>query len=207
MNILHLDSSAFGADSASRALTAAIVAGLRATAPAAEVTYRDLAADPLAPIDGPLLRILRPQRPGPQEIPADLHQEFDLTERLLREFLAADIVVIGAPMYNFSIPSTLKTWIDRIVQPGRTFAYTANGPQGLVAAKRVIIASTRGGQLSGQPYEAAMDHQEAYLRTVFGFIGLTDLTFVRAEGLGTAARAVALDTALRQAAAITAAAA
>lgn len=209
MNILHLDSSALGADSASRALTAAIVTGLRAAAPAAAVTYRDLAAEPLKPIDGPLLQILRSKAGPAAALPPALRHEVDLTETLLAELLRADTVVIGAPMYNFSIPSTLKTWIDRVLQPGQTFAYTAEGPRGLISGKRVIIASTRGSQLSGQPYEAAMDHQEAYLRTVFGFIGLTDLTFVRAEGLGLSsdARAAAMEAALSQAATLTAVAA
>ena len=104
------------------------------------------------------------------------------------------------------MPSTLKAWIDRIVLPRRTFAYGAQGPQGLVKNKRVIIALTRGGQLVGQPYETAIDHQEAYLRAVFNFIGVTDIEFVRAEGLGLGPdmRAASMDAALRQVATLAA---
>jgi FMN-dependent NADH-azoreductase len=209
MKILHLDSSALGAGSASRALTSAIVDALRATSGAGEPTYRDLASPPLAAADGPLLHILRPQGPEAPPVPAELRAEVDLAEALLAEFLAADVVVIGAPMYNFSVPSTLKAWIDRIVLPQRTFAYGAQGPQGLVKNKRVIIASTRGGQHVGQPYETAIDHQEAYLRVVFNFIGVTDIEFVRAEGLGLGpdARAASMDAAFRQVATLAAAAA
>jgi len=183
VKILQLDSSALGADSASRALTAAIATALASNG-VSELTYRDLADQPLPPVDGALLKVLRPQSAEAPQVPAPLQAAVNLAEVLLAEFLSADVVVIGAPMYNFSIPSTLKTWIDRIVLPGRTFTYTAQGPQGLVSGKRVIVASTRGSQLVGQPYEAALDHQEAYLRTVFSFIGLNDINFVRAEGLG-----------------------
>jgi FMN-dependent NADH-azoreductase len=105
------------------------------------------------------------------------------SEELLSEFLAADVVVIGAPMFNFSIPSQLKAWIDRVVQAGRTFRYTEKGPVGLAGAKKVIIVSSRGGMYAGMPYEAAMDHQEAYLRTVLNFLGINDVSYVRAEGV------------------------
>ena len=209
MKILHLDSSALGADSASRALTSAIVGALRAESGAGEPTYRDLASPPLSSVDGPLLHILRAQGAEASPVSPQLRVEVDLAEVLLAEFLTADVVVIGAPMYNFSVPSTLKAWIDRIVLPRRTFAYGADGPQGLVQNKRVIIASTRGGQLVGQPYETAIDHQEAYLRAVLNFIGVTDITFVRAEslGFGPEARAASMDAALRQAATLAATAA
>jgi len=120
-------------------------------------------------------------------------RENAVTERLLSQFLAADVVVIGAPMYNFTIPSQLKAWIDRIAQAGRTFRYTAAGPEGLAGGKTVIVVSTRGGQYAGLPLEA-MDHQESYLRTLFGFLGVTDVRIVRAEGLsmGDAVREKAL---------------
>ena len=209
MKILHIDSSALGADSASRALTGAIVRALRAALPTAEQTYRGVTSPPLSSVDGPLLNILRPRGAEAPPVTPQLRPEVDLAEVLLTEFLAADVVVIGAPMYNFSVPSTLKAWIDRIVLPRRTFTYGADGPQGLVQNKRVIIVSTRGGQLIGQPYETAIDHQEAYLRAVLNFIGVTDITFVRAEslGLGPEARAASMDAALRQAATLFATAA
>ncbi len=101
---------------------------------------------------------------------------------MIEAFQAADIVVIGAPMYNFSIPSQLKAWIDRIVVAGKTFRYTTNGPEGLVSGKRVIIASSRGSACQNTPI-AAMDFQENYLRALFSFIGVMEVSFVRAEGL------------------------
>ncbi len=104
--------------------------------------------------------------------------------QVLDEFLAADVVVIGAPMYNFGVPSTLKAWIDRIAVAGKTFRYGANGAEGLAGGrKRVIIASSRGGFYSAGTAGAAADFQEAYLRQVFGFLGVTDIEFVRAEGV------------------------
>jgi FMN-dependent NADH-azoreductase len=166
MNLLHLDSSVLGANSASRELTAAIVARWQDRDPRTLVTYRDLATDPLPHLDG-----------------AALARTDDLAaaraEQVLAEFLAADVIVIGAPMYNFSIPSQLKAWIDRIAVAGRTFRYTEAGPQGLAGGKTVLVASTRGGVHSG----TASDFVEPYLRQVFGFLGIEDITFVTAEGL------------------------
>ena len=105
-----------------------------------------------------------------------------------------DVIVIGAPMYNFAIPNQLKSWIDRIAQAGRTFTYTDKGPKGLAGGKTVIVASTRGGVYSSSEGGRAMEHQESYLQTIFGFLGITDVRFVRAEGLamGPAARADAM---------------
>jgi FMN-dependent NADH-azoreductase len=166
VNILHIDSSITGDQSVSRQLSARIVGNLRDAHPNATVTYRDLANQPL-----PHHR---------------LQHESDIdratTHATLEEFLAADVVVVGAPMYNFSIPSQLKAWIDTVLVAGRTFAYTENGPQGLAGNKRVIVASSRGGVYSSGP-NAAMDHQEAYLSGVFGFVGINDVEFVRAEGV------------------------
>jgi len=166
MNLLHLDSSALGANSASRELTSAIVASWQAVHPRGTVAYRDLVADPLPHLDGAALAKADP----------DAAAE---AERVLQQFLAADVIVVGAPMYNFSVPSQLKAWIDRVAVAGRTFRYTAEGPQGLAGGKRVIVASTRGGMHSG----AVSDFVEPYLRQVFGFLGITDIEFVTAEGL------------------------
>ena len=105
------------------------------------------------------------------------------SEKVLQEFLDADVVVIGAPMYNFSIPSQLKAWIDRIAVKGKTFAYSEYGPKGLAGDKTVIIASARGGFYGESSPVAAWDHQEAYLRTLFGFLGVTDIRFLRPEGV------------------------
>ncbi|KGI77426.1 FMN-dependent NADH-azoreductase [Oleiagrimonas soli] len=167
MNILHLDASALGAHSVSRELTANIVAHLRQAHPDAKVVYRDLVANPI---------------PHWQPV-ADVSREpSSLGEEILDEFLAADIVVMGAPMYNFGISSQLKAWVDRIAVPGKVFRYTENGPEGLAGDKRVIIASSRGGIYSEGP-AAALDFQENYLRGFLGFIGITDIDVVRAEGV------------------------
>ena len=167
MNLLHVDSSILGQQSASRELSAAIVASRRAADPTLRVTYRDLAATPLPHLSaGSLAK-------------ADPAEAAD-AERVMQEFLEADIVVVGAPMYNFAIPSTLKAWIDRLAVAGSTFRYNQDGmAEGLAGGKQVVVASSRGGfhQSSGA------DFQEPYLRYMFGFMGITDIEFVRAEGL------------------------
>jgi FMN-dependent NADH-azoreductase len=170
MKLLHIDSSALGTGSVSRQLSAAVVARWQDAVPGLRVEYRDLDAEPVAHLTGPALS------------KADAGVAAD-GERVLHQFLDADVVVIGAPMYNFSIPSTLKAWIDRIAVSGKTFRYTAEGPEGLAGGKRVIIASSRGGVHSGAP----SDFQEPYLRFLFGFIGITDVEFVRAEGVAMSA--------------------
>lgn len=184
MNILHVDASALGPHSVSRELTAAIVARLQRAHPDARVIARDLSADPLphwAPVED-----------------ADSPQA-QQNRAVLDEFLAADIVVIGAPMYNFGVPSSLKAWIDRIAVAGTTFRYGANGPEGLMGGKRVIVASSRGGVYSSGP-GAGLDFQESYVRAVLGFLGVTDVAFVRAEGvnMGAAPKTQALAAAHEQ---------
>ena len=193
MNVLHIDSSAFGATSASRQLSAAAVQILRDSNADVNVIYRDFAERPPAHLSPALLQALRPQ-PGARVDPMrEVADELHLTETLISEFLDADVVVLGAPMYNFSVPSSLKAWIDRVAQAGRTFRYTEKGPVGLAGGKTVIVVSTRGGAYSGNPALAFLDHQESYLKAVFGFIGITDVRFVRAEGvaMGDAAKATA----------------
>ncbi|MGN6513288.1 MAG: FMN-dependent NADH-azoreductase [Lysobacteraceae bacterium] len=167
MRLLHLDSSALGAGSVTRELSAAIVARWQDAVPGLEVTYRDLDAEPLPHLTGAVLG--RADEAAAAE-----------SERVLQQFLDADVVVVGAPMYNFGVPSTLKAWIDRIAVAGRTFRYTAQGPEGLAGGKRVIVASGRGGAYGDA---SPADFQEAYLRHVFGFLGIRDLGFVRAEGV------------------------
>jgi len=174
MNLLHIDSSILGSNSVSRKLTADIVAAERRRHPGLAVVYRDLAADPVGHLSAAHIGA------GPAEAhAADIAQG----KAMLDEFLAADIVVIGAPMYNFNIPSQLKAWIDRILVQGKTFRYTAEGPVGLAGGKTVVIASSRGGFYGPETAGAALDHQESYLRGVFGFTGITEVGFVRAEGL------------------------
>lgn len=181
MQILHLDSSVLGDASASRSLSKAIVDELLHERPTAQVVQRDLVCDAVPHLTRAIAAGFR----GPSSVsitdPAT-RDEHARSEQLVSEFLASDVIVIGAPMYNFSVSSQLKTWIDRVAQPSRTFRYTADGPVGLSGGRRVIVASTRGGMYSvGAP--AGMDFQESYLRAFFGFLGITDVRFVRAERL------------------------
>jgi FMN-dependent NADH-azoreductase len=179
MKLLHIDSSITGKVSASRQLSAAIVAALKAALPDLEIIRRDLDAEPIPDLDSRLLPTVRPANAAEGAVGLPDEQGIGALE----EFLAADIVVIGAPMYNFTVPSQLKAWIDRILIAGKTFRYTANGPVGLAAGKRVLIASARGGLYApGTPFEKN-DFQEPYLRAAFAFIGIDDVKIVRAEGL------------------------
>jgi FMN-dependent NADH-azoreductase len=190
MQLLHIDSAITGAHSVSRQLTAQIVAAWKANHPGTQVSYLDLVADAPAHFTMDAMAPRTGQTDGLSEVQK---RENAVSERLVSQFLAADVVVIGAPFYNFSIPTQLKAWIDRIAQPGRTFKYTANGPEGLAKGKTVIVASTRGGVYSTSEGGRAMEHQESYLQTVLGFFGVTDVRFVRAEGvaMGDAAKAQA----------------
>ena len=166
MKLLHLDSSILGQHSASRELGAAIVARWQRDVRGLEVTYRDLAAHPLPHLGAGSLA----------QADAD---EAATAAAVMDEFLSADVIVIGAPMYNFGIPSQLKAWIDRIAVAGKTFRYTAEGPQGLAGGKQVIVAATYGGK---HPVESGRNFVEPYLRQVFAFLGITDVEFVSAEG-------------------------
>ena len=187
MKLLHIDSAITGAHSVSRQLTAQIVAAY----PAVQVDYLDLVANAPAHFTMDAMAPRTGQTDGLSEAQK---RENAVSEQLVTQFLAADVVVIGAPFYNFSIPTQLKAWIDRLAQPGRTFRYTANGPEGLAKGKTVIIASTRGGVYSTSEGGRAMEHQDSYLQTVMGFFGVTDVRFVRAEGvaMGPEAKAQAL---------------
>ena len=160
MTILHIDASISGENSASRAISRSIVDQLKSVPRGEKVVYRDLTADPLPHLT--------------------LDAFADTT--IVDEFLAADAVVIGAPMYNFTLPSQLKAWIDRVLVAGKTFRYTENGPEGLAGGKRVIIALARGGVYSAGSPAAALEHLESYLRGVFNFIGI-EPEFVAADGL------------------------
>ena len=160
MTILHIDASINGENSASRAISRSIVEQLKSAPWRQEVVYRDLAADPLP----------------------HLTLEAFADSSVLDEFLAADTVVIGAPMYNFTLPSQLKAWLDRILVAGKTFRYTESGPEGLAGGKRVIVALARGGFYGAGSPAAALEHLESYLRGVFNFIGI-EPEFVAADGL------------------------
>ena len=177
--ILHIDSSILGGHSVSCALTADIVARQQALHPGAQVVRRDLVVDAAMHLSDAHLAAFQ----GGEVGSAALGQDLATGSAYLDELFAADIIVIGAPMYNFSIPSQLKGWIDRVSVAGRTFKYGANGPEGLVTGKKVFVASARGGVYSGSSPVAGLDHQETYLLGVLAFIGLTDVTIIRAEGL------------------------
>lgn len=182
MKLLHIDSSIQGDLSASRAISAAIVARLAAHHPGLDVTHRDLVAAPIGHL-----------------LPGDLAGSD--TDAIVSEFLAADIVVIGAGLYNFTIPTQLKAWVDRILVPGRTFRYGENGPEGLAGGKHVFVALARGGNYAAGSPSAPLEHAETYLRGVLTFIGIADPEFVIAEGLayGDEARATAMAAAIDRA--------
>ena len=182
MKLLHIDSAINGDASASRILSAAIVGRLRALDPDLAYSYRDLVADAL-----PHLTLDAFAAPQSQDV--------------LAEFQAADTVVIGAGMYNFTVPSQLKAWIDRILVAGQTFRYGAGGVEGLAGGKRVIVALARGGVYGEGAPAAALEHAETYLRGILAFIGIATPEFVIAEGLalGDQARNAALDDALAHA--------
>ncbi|HST45849.1 MAG TPA: NAD(P)H-dependent oxidoreductase [Luteimonas sp.] len=166
MRLLQIDSSALGARSVTRVLTAAIAARWQDAVPGTVVDYRDLDADPVAPVSSRTLA------------GADPAADADAA-RILAQVQAADVIVIGAPMYNFSVPTALKAWIDRITVAGATFRYTAAGPEGMLGGRRVVVAIASGGVHAGGPE----DFVEPYLRTVLAFVGLTDVSFIRAEGI------------------------
>jgi len=178
MKLLHLDSSVLGPHSVSRQVSAAAVERLRQANPGLVVTYHDLTQTPLGHLSGLHLAANQGAAPDPS-----VRDDVAAGQAVLEEFLAADIVVIGAPMYNFTIPSQLKAWIDRIVVAGKTFKYGAGGVEGLVGNKRVIIAISRGGFYGADTPMAAAEHLETYLRAVFSFLGVRNLEFIPAEGI------------------------
>lgn len=189
LNLLHVDSSILGSHSISRTLSAAVVARLKAGHPQVNVTTRDVAAEPITHLSGTSL--------APPETELDDAGRADraLGEAVINEFLAADIVVIGVAMYNFSVSSQLKAWVDRIVISGETFRYTEMGVQGLVGGKRVILAISRG---SSYAPDSDAEHAERWMRTVLGFIGISAPEVIVAEGVsrGPQARTAAVDGAL-----------
>lgn len=191
--ILHIDTSPMGDKSFSRRYSAKVMAGLKAQHPDARVIHHDLADAPLPHLTGPMLSAFF--TPADQRNSKE-REEVKLSDHLVGELLEADTIVLGVPMWNFGIPSVLKAWIDHVARAGLTFRYTANGPEGLLHGKRAIIVSARGGVYSTGP-AAHMDHQERYLLDVFGFLGITDVSIVRTEGvnMGEAAVAAAVATA------------
>jgi len=184
MKVLHIDSSILGDASVSRQLSQAIVTQLQAKHADATVEYLDLAKQTIPHLTAEIL------------MGQDAEQAA-LGEKIIQQYLDADVVVVGAAMYNFGLPSTLKAWIDRISVAGKTFKYTENGPVGLAGEKKAYIASSRGG-VYGENSPA--DFQEGFLKTVFNFTGVSDVEIIRAEGvnMGTESKDQAIASALAQ---------
>ncbi|MFN3415821.1 MAG: FMN-dependent NADH-azoreductase [Caldimonas sp.] len=176
MNILQVNSSARIEGSYSTRLASALVERLRERHPQARVTVRDLARTPHPVLDEAALGALF--TPAEQRTPEQAAR-VALDDALIAEIQAADVVVLGVPMYNFGVPAQLKNWIDAISRAKVTFQYTENGPEGLLKGKKVYVVLTRGGIYRNQP----SDSQVPYLRTVLGFLGMTDVEFIYAEGL------------------------
>ncbi|MGV2832177.1 FMN-dependent NADH-azoreductase [Pseudomonas shirazensis] len=175
-HVLIIQSSARQQDSVSRQLTRDFIQQWQAAHPGDQINVRDVAANPLPHLDADLLGgWMKPaeQRSMPEQ------EAFERSNQLTDELLAADVLVMAAPMYNFTIPSTLKAWLDHVLRAGITFKYTPTGPQGLLQGKRAIVLTARGGIHAG----AGSDHQEPYLRQAMAFIGIHDVEFIHAEGL------------------------
>lgn len=185
--ILVIDSAVTGDVSVSKVLVREAVGALTASSPA-RVIHRDLGRDPIPHLTEATLAGVR----GEPTTEAELNARA-LSDALIAELREADTIVIGAPMYNFSVPTTLRAWFDHVLRAGETFSYSEAGPKGLLEGKRVIVIESRGGLYSEGPAQA-IDFQEPYLRQLLGFIGLTDIAFVRAEriGFGPEARAAAI---------------
>ncbi|SEK75928.1 FMN-dependent NADH-azoreductase [Kosakonia sacchari] len=180
MKILHIDSSINHDVSISRHLSSVVVKQLTCSGKYSEVIYRDVVKNEIQHLTADIAAGFRPLSYTVAETAFDKSEQ-SLSQQLVTEFLDSDIIVIGAPMYNFSVPSQLKAWLDRIAQPGKTFNYTSSGPIGLAGGKKVIVVSARGGFYHHTPLQS-MDFQENYLASFFGFLGISDIGFIRAEG-------------------------
>lgn len=181
MRILHLDSSITGQFSVSRLLSAELVAAEAARHPDAEVTYHDLAATPAMHLSPAHIAAYQ----GAPVTDEALRKDLALGAQYMDELFAADVIVIGAPMYNHGLPTQLKSWIDRIAVAGKTFRYTERGPEGLLpAGKQVYVVSSRGGVYSGDSPAKHLEHSESHLKGVLALIGLKNVEVIRAEGIG-----------------------
>ena len=178
MQILRIDSATTGEQSVTRKLTDELTRHFREKDPDAKVVERDLVADPLPHIDPITTKAIRTAPETHEEAVAAAYPD---ERAVLDEFLASDVLIVGAPMYNFSIPSQLKAWLDRLGVPGVTFRYSEAGPEGLAGGRKVVIASARGGAYSN---DDMAENQESLLATMFGFLGVDDLSFVRVEKTG-----------------------
>ena len=194
-NILILDSAATGESSVSRRLTRAAAEVLVARDPDAHITLRDVGSNPIPHLNAETVPAIRA---GIVETEA-AREALELSDALIAELKAADLIVIGAPMYNFGMPSTLKAWFDHVLRARITFQYSEAGPEGLLKGKKAIVVEARAGLYSEGP-AASMDSQEPHIRTLLGFMGIDDVTFVRAEKLafGPEAAEAAIGDALGQ---------
>ncbi len=175
-NVLIIESSARQQGSFSRQLTQQFISQWQAAHPADQVTLRDLALNPVPHLDANLLGgWMKPEALRNADEQSSLQRSNELTD----ELLAADVLMLAAPMYNFAIPSTLKAWLDHVLRAGVTFKYTETGPQGLLTGKKAYVLTARGGLYAG----STSDHQEPYLRQVLAFVGIHDVTFIHAEGM------------------------
>ena len=197
--LLKINASLFSANGQSSQLTERFAAAWQASHPGSRVVERDLAANPVPHLDGARFMAFLAK---PEERSAEQQAVVDFSDALIAELRAADAIVIGLPMYNFGTPSQLKAYFDHIARAGVTFRYTANGPEGLITGKKVYVLATRGGVYAGTP----QDSQTAYVRDFLGFIGITDLEFIYAEGLnmGDESKNAALAQAHQSLAALTA---
>jgi FMN-dependent NADH-azoreductase len=186
--VLVIASSLFGEQSRSLGLAREFLAALQERHREAHVTWRELTPGTMPHLDlDTLASLALPERErSPRQ-----HELVAFSDALVAEVEAADTIVLAVPMYNFSIPSTLKAWIDHIARAGRTFRYTAAGPIGLLKGKKVYVVTARGGLYSGDGPARAYDFQEPYLRAILGFVGLDDVTFIHLEGLKVSAEAAA----------------
>ncbi|MBD2088723.1 FMN-dependent NADH-azoreductase [Microcoleus sp. FACHB-1515] len=181
-HILHIDSSPRGDRSISRSLTKTFVDQWQAAHPDDTVTYRDLGHQPVPHVDEPWIAA---SFSPPDQLSPDLKAALQVSDELIDELFAADLLVFGVPMYNLTVPSTLKAYIDQIVRVGRTFAVNENGYQGLVHGKRMLVFGARGNEFPPDSPMAAYDFHTPYIRSIFGFIGITDIQFVNADGVNT----------------------
>lgn len=190
MNILQINASARGTDSASTQLANAVIEKLKAANPSAQLNVRDLGQDPHPALDGNTLAALF--TPGDARS-VDQQARVAMDDELIAQVQAADVLVLGVPMYNFGIPAQLKSWFDAIARAGVTFRYTETGPEGLLKGKRVYVTLARGGIYRDTPN----DSQVPYLKTILGFLGMTDIQWIYAEGLAMGAEVA--EKAMRQA--------
>ena len=177
--ILVIESSPRGDDSASRRLTRRLTERLRMLHPETRLVERDLAKDPLPHLDHRTVKAIFTRDPGEAE---SLREALRLSDQVTEEVLSSDLLVIASPMWNFGLPSSLKAWVDHIVRPGKTFRYTAGGVEGLAREKKAILVLASGGIFTQGPWKS-WDTEEPYLRLILSFIGITDVQTVRAQGM------------------------